>query len=71
VTALVDFMAEVANAAPKTPFYYYHFPGMNNVTIKTSAFLVAARNSGKIPTLKGAKFTDIDTEDLGICVDEG
>jgi dihydrodipicolinate synthase/N-acetylneuraminate lyase len=71
VEALVDFLAEVAAAAPKTPFYYYHFPGMNHVTFKTSAVLLAARKSGKIPTLKGAKFTDIDTEDEAICIGEG
>jgi len=71
VTALVDFMSEVAAAAPKTPFYYYHFPGMTNVHIKPSQFMVAARDSGKFPTLRGAKFTDIDTEDFGLCVDQG
>ncbi len=61
VGELVAWCAEVAAAAPKLPFYYYHIPSMTNVTIPAGAFLAEAR--AKIPTLAGIKFTYEDLED--------
>lgn len=55
VDELVGWCAQVAAAAPKLPFYYYHMPAMTGVTIPAEAFLRAA--AGKIPTLAGVKFT--------------
>jgi N-acetylneuraminate lyase len=52
---LVAWCAQVAAAAPRLPFYFYHMPGMTGVTIPAIAFLEAAE--GRIPTLAGVKFT--------------
>ncbi|MSU24872.1 MAG: dihydrodipicolinate synthetase [Opitutus sp.] len=59
---LVAWCAQVAAAAPKLPFYYYHIPSMTNVTIPAAAFLTEAR--AKIPTLAGIKFTHEDLDDF-------
>jgi len=62
VGELVAWCGQVAAAAPKLPFYYYHIPSMTGVTISASAFLAEART--KIPTLAGIKFTYEDLEDF-------
>lgn len=62
VGELVAWCAQVAAAAPKLPFYYYHIPSMTNVTIPAAAFLTEAR--AKIPTLAGIKFTYEDLDDF-------
>ena len=62
VEELVAWCAQVAAAAPKLPFFYYHLPSMSGVTIPTAAFLDAARQ--KIPTLAGIKFTYEDLADF-------
>jgi N-acetylneuraminate lyase len=61
VNELVAWCADVASAAPKLPFYYYHIPSMTNVTIPAAAFLREARS--RIPTLAGIKFTYEDLDD--------
>ena len=58
---LVGWCAEVAAAAPKLPFFYYHIPSMTGVTLPAAAFLAEAR--AKIPTLAGIKFTYEDLAD--------
>ena len=50
--------AHIANAAPKTPFYYYDIPPLTGVTISMLDFLAQAR--GTIPTLAGLKFSNPD-----------
>ena len=55
VDDLVNFVAAVAEAAPGTPFYYYHIPSMTGVNLDMVHFLAAA--SGRIPNLVGIKFT--------------
>ena len=55
-SALVDCMAEIASAAPKTPFYYYHIPRFTGLSIDIPGFLSEAEQ--KIPTLAGMKYTD-------------
>lgn len=62
VEELVAWCAEIAAAAPKTPFFYYHIPSMTAVPIKAAEFLRAAH--GRIPTLAGIKFTHEDLEDF-------
>jgi N-acetylneuraminate lyase len=37
--SLTAFCAEVASAAPKMPFYYYHIPGTSGVHVKMDEFL--------------------------------
>lgn len=66
VEDLVAFCAQVAEAAPALPFYYYHIPAMTGVTIPAAEFLVAAAD--RIPTLAGAKFTADDLMDFGRCL---
>ena len=61
VGELVAWCAQVAAAAPKLPFYYYHIPSMTNVAIPAAAFLTEAR--ARIPTLAGIKFTHEDLDD--------
>ena len=52
---LVAFCAAIAEAAPETPFYYYHIPSRTGLDAHIPAFLEAA--SPHIPTLAGVKFT--------------
>ena len=67
VDALVAACAEIAAAAPQTPFYYYHIPGMTGVHFSMRAFLEAAAD--RIPTLAGIKYSDGDLMDFGRCAD--
>lgn len=55
VSELVAWCRQVAAAAPKLPFYYYHMPAMTGVNIPVLEFLAQA--DGHIPTLAGIKFT--------------
>lgn len=63
---LIAFCATIAEAAPKTPFYYYDIPTMTNVPIPTARFLEQAATS--IPTLHGIKFTNNDLMTLQECL---
>jgi N-acetylneuraminate lyase len=60
--SLVQWCAEVASAAPKIPFYYYHIPSMTGVSIPVFEFLKIACE--RIPTLAGIKFTYEDLDDF-------
>jgi N-acetylneuraminate lyase len=51
VDTLVEFCASVASAAPKTPFLYYHYPGITGVNLPVYDFFEKAH--GAIPTLRG------------------
>lgn len=66
VEDLVSFCLEIASAAPKTPFYYYHIPSMTGVRFAMGDFLEAAVD--RIPTLAGIKFTYEDLMDFGRCL---
>ena len=56
--ALVACCAEIAAAAPATPFYFYDIPVLTGVQFSMPAFLDAAAD--RIPTLAGIKFTNSD-----------
>jgi len=56
--ALIACMADVALAAPATPFYFYDIPSMTGVEFSMPDFLEQARD--RIPTLAGIKFTNSD-----------
>jgi N-acetylneuraminate lyase len=58
VEALVACCAEVASAAPATPFYYYDIPPLTGVTLPPLEFLEKA--AARIPNLVGLKFTNPD-----------
>lgn len=64
---LVSFCAEIAAAAPDTPFYYYHQPGNSGVSFPMPEFLKVAGE--RIPTLAGLKYSDGDLMDFGQCLD--
>jgi N-acetylneuraminate lyase len=66
VSALVECMAEIASAAPKTPFYYYDIPPMTGVNLPMAEFL--ERGGERIPTLAGLKFSNPDLMTLQLCL---
>ncbi|MES2653794.1 MAG: dihydrodipicolinate synthase family protein [Bacteroidota bacterium] len=55
VKNLVDSVAEIASAAPNTPFYYYSIPTLTGVGMDLVDFLEQAEKV--IPTLAGIKYT--------------
>jgi len=65
--SLVQWCEQVASAAPKLPFYYYHIPSMTGVSIPVIEFLKIA--SDRIPNLVGIKFTYEDLDDFKRCLD--
>ncbi len=65
--SLVDYIAEIAGAAPDLPFYYYHIPTVSGVDVPMREFLQVA--SVRIPSLVGIKFTHLDVMDLRICAE--
>lgn len=69
--ALVDYLAEIAAAAPAVPFYYYHMPSMTGARFLMTDFLRLAGE--RIPNLAGIKFTWEDLMDytLAAGVDGG
>jgi len=67
VESLVQWCEQVAAAAPKLPFYYYHIPSMTGVSIPVFDFLKTASN--RIPNLSGIKFTYEDLDDFKRCLD--
>ena len=55
---LIAGCAEIAAAAPETPFYFYDIPALTGVSLPMLEFLQKAPAS--IPTLVGLKFTNPD-----------
>lgn len=66
VSALADFFAPVAGAAPELPFYYYNMPSMTGVSLPVEKFLEEA--SAKIPSLAGVKFTHNNMMEMNVCL---
>jgi N-acetylneuraminate lyase len=56
--ALIACCADIASAAPETPFYFYDIPALTGVSFPMFEFL--ARAPDRIPTLAGLKFTNPD-----------
>jgi N-acetylneuraminate lyase len=65
VAGLVEWCAQVAAAAPKLPFYYYHMPSMTGCHVAVADFLAAA--GPRMPSLAGIKYTFEDLEDFAKC----
>jgi N-acetylneuraminate lyase len=63
---LVDYCAQVAAAAPKLPFYYYHMPAMAGADLPMIDFLKIAGK--RIPNLAGIKFTHENLMDYSRCL---
>lgn len=66
VTNLVDCMAEIAAAAPNTPFYYYSIPTLTGVALDMVAFLEEAED--RIPSLAGIKYTASTIHEYQACL---
>jgi N-acetylneuraminate lyase len=66
---LIACCAEVASAAPATPFYYYDIPALTGVSFPMVDFLEKAPE--KIPTLAGLKFTNPDLMAYQFCLRSG
>jgi N-acetylneuraminate lyase len=62
--ALISCAAEIASAAPGTPFYFYDIPMLTGVSFPMPEFLEKAR----IPTLAGLKFTNPDLMAYQFCL---
>lgn len=63
---LIACAAEIAAAAPQTPFYFYDIPSMTNVHFSMPDFLKQA--PALIPNLVGLKFTNSDLMAYQQCV---
>lgn len=53
---VVSCAAEVAGAAPETPFFYYHIPAVTGVDVSLVQLVESAKR--RIPTFRGLKFSD-------------
>lgn len=68
---LVDCLAEIASAAPRLPFYYYHIPELTGVEADVVELLRRAGN--ELPGLAGIKYTSatLDVQQALCAVDGG
>ena len=64
--ALIACAADIAAAAPATPFYFYDIPSMTGVSFPMPDFLAQA--AARIPTLAGLKFTNSDLMSFQLCL---
>ena len=64
--SLIACAADIAAAAPATPFYFYDIPSMTGVNFPMPDFLAQARE--RIPTLAGIKFTNPDLMSFLLCL---
>ena len=66
IDSLIACCAEIASAAPSTPFYYYDIPVLTGITLSAPEFLAGAKD--RIPTLAGLKFTNPDLMAYQLCL---
>ena len=66
LAALIACCADVAAAAPETPFYFYDIPSMTGTNFSMSDFLAQA--PARIPTLAGLKYTNSNLMDYQLCL---
>ena len=66
VGVLVDCCAQIAGAAPETPFYFYDIPGLTGVSLPMPEFLAEA--GSRIPNLSGLKFSNPDLMSYQLCL---
>ena len=64
-SAMAQYFAPIAAAAPNLPFYIYQIPGMTGVTVPIHQQIQA--NIDLIPTFAGVKFTEPDLFAFGRC----
>lgn len=66
---LASYLAEIAAAAPATPFYYYDIPSWTGVSFRSSDLL--EQHAARIPSLAGIKYTSSDLTDFERCIAAG
>lgn len=66
VSGLIECMAEIADAAPSLPFYYYHIPSLTGSRLSMPDFLLSA--GPKIPNLAGIKYTSTELFEFMDCL---
>ena len=66
VKNLVACIAEIASAAPKTPFYYYNIPTLTGVAMDMVDFLEQAEKA--VPNLAGIKYTASTLHEYQACL---
>jgi len=66
LAVLIDCYAEIAAAAPDTPFYAYDIPALTGVNFFMPDFLTQAHE--RIATLAGLKFTNPDLMAYQLCL---
>jgi N-acetylneuraminate lyase len=66
---LIACCADIAGAAPDTPFYYYDIPALTHVNFPMPDFLAQAGE--QIPTLAGIKFSNPDLMSYQLCLQAG
>lgn len=66
VPGLVGFLADVAAAAPRTPFYFYDIPSTTHVRVPTATVMRQAAE--RIPTFAGVKYSHPDLVTLQQCL---
>lgn len=64
---LVQWVADVASAAPELPLFYYHLDVINYTPYPINRFLELA--SERVPNLCGMKYTDYNSFVMGLCLD--
>ena len=71
IEPLVDFCAQVASAAPETPFFYYHIPIIYGDTPSMTDYLKLAKL--KISNFAGIKYTHDNFDEMQECnaMDDG
>lgn len=69
VEVLLACCAEVATAAPATPFYFYHIPSLTGVNLPLPELLEQGRD--RIPNLAGIKFSEADLLTYQRCLEAG
>lgn len=64
---LLEYCKQIALAAPKLPFYYYHIPVLTGANFKMNDFLKIATK--EISNFSGIKFSKNDLIDFKFCLD--
>lgn len=66
VEDLVGYCSEIASAASRLPFYYYHIPVRTNIHFRMIDFL--KKGEERIPNLAGIKYTASNMMDMLQCI---
>ena len=66
VKALVLSLAEIASAAPNTPFYYYNIPHLTGISMDMLELIKSAE--GLIPNFAGIKYTATTLHEYEACL---